>query len=229
MGAMDGLIALPAHDAVPLPRRDAVALARAELRRCLTAESQPAETERKKVADGISFEARFVWCGDYWDVTYAGQTIRAKASKGMSDLARLLSTPGREIHCLDLAGATVEQASTGEMIDDLARRSYEQRLRDLQAEVEAAEADNDFVRAERAQTELDSIVEQLTTALGLGGRGRLQGSTAERARSTVTQRIRSTIRRLGAAHPALGRHLEASIVTGGYCIYRPEHPLIWQR
>ena len=54
------------------------------------------------------------------------------------------------------------------------------------------------------------------------------GGSAERARSAVTQRIRATIRRLGAEHPELGRHLEASIVTGTYCSYRPEHPVDWE-
>ena len=66
-------------------------------------------------------------------------------------------------------------------------------------------------RAERAQVELDAVVEHLAAALGLGGRSRSGAGTAERARSAVTQRIRATIRRLGDEHPELGRHLEASI------------------
>ena len=106
--------------------------------------------------------------------------------------------------------------------------SFEQRIRDLQADIDAAEAHNDYTRADRARAELDTLVDHLTAALGLGGRSRQGGGTAERARSAVTQRIRSTIRRLGEAHPELGRHLEASITTGTYCVYRPEHPVDWQ-
>jgi hypothetical protein len=146
----------------------------------------------------------------------------------MADLRRLLSSPGREVHSLELTGAGVEQSSTGEVLDQTARRQYEQRVRELQADIDAAEADNDYARAEKARIELDMLVDHLTAALGLGGRSRRGAGTAERARSAVTQRIRSTIRRLGAAHPELGRHLAASITTGTYCVYRPEHPVDWR-
>jgi tetratricopeptide (TPR) repeat protein len=225
MGAVDCLIELPAHDAAPLRRRDAIILARSELRSYLAAEPDAGAIARP-VGD-VGTEARFVNGGDFWDVTFAGQTVRVRTSKGMADLGRLLSSPGREIHCLELIGAGVEQSSTGEVLDHEARRSYEQRIRDLQEDVDSAEADNDYARAERAQAELDSIVEHLSAALGLGGRSRRQGSTTERARSAVTQRIRSTVHRLGAVHPTLGRHLQVSVVTGTYCVYRPERPVNW--
>ena len=64
------------------------------------------------------------------------------------------------------------------------------------------------------------MVEHLAAALGLGGRSR-RAEPAERARSAVTQRVRTTIRRLGDEHPELGRHLEASIKTGTYCSTGP--------
>lgn len=222
-GAMDALIKLPPHDVAPMSRRDAVALARRELRDYLAGVTAPATEHRPAVAD-----AAFVAQGEYWAVTFAGRMVHVKASKGIADICRLLSTPGREVHCLELMGAGVEQSSTGEVLDQAARRDYEQRIRDLQAEIDAADADNDYARADRARVELDVLVDHLTAALGLGGRSRRSGGTAERARSAVTQRIRSTIRRLGTAHPELGRHLEASITTGTYCAYRPEHPVSWQ-
>lgn len=75
---------------------------------------------------------------------------------------------------------------------------------------------------------MDALVDQLVEGLGLGGRARAKGSSAERARSAVTQRIRSTIRRLEDQHPALGRHLRASVRTGTYCAYEPEVPTRWQ-
>jgi hypothetical protein len=43
----------------------------------------------------------------------------------------------------------------------------------------------------------------------------------------VTQRIRSTIKRIAAHHPGLGEHLAASVSTGLYCSYRPAHTTIW--
>lgn len=165
--------------------------------------------------------------GDTWEVGLGGTTATLKASKGLADIARLLAEPGREVHCLDLVGAGVEEGETGPVLDDAARRAYEQRVRDLQADLDAAEDANDWGRAERARAELDAVVDQLTAALGLGGRTRRAGGTAERARSTVTQRVRTTIRRIEDAHPALGRHLRASVRTGAFCAYAPEEPVDW--
>jgi hypothetical protein len=145
------------------------------------------------------------------------------------------------VHCLDLAGApsadgdgrtgrtgrAVLEAGTGPVIDDVARRQYEQRVRDLQAEIDEAAGFNDTGRAERARAELDVLVDHLTAALGLGGRTRDGAGTAERARSTVTQRVRTTIRRIAEVHPELGRHLLASVSTGTYLSYRPERDVRW--
>ena len=225
---MDALVQLPPHDAAGLTRRDAVALARRELRDLLVHAEEPAAAPSPVTAGMAPAQASITEHGDYWAVTFAGRTIHAKASKGMADLRELLSSPGREVHSLELMGAGVEESSTGEVLDQTARRQYEQRVRELQDDIDTAEADNDYTRADRARIELDTLVDHLTAALGLGGRSRRGGGTAERARSAVTQRIRSTIRRLGTAHPELGRHLSASITTGTYCVYRPEHPVDWQ-
>ena len=145
----------------------------------------------------------------------------------MDDLARLLDRPGREIHCTDLVGASVEQGSSGEVLDPAARRQYEARIRELQEELDEAEDANDLVRAERAQTELDALGEHLSAAVARSGRTRRTTSSTERARSTVTQRIRTTIRRLEQVEPSLGRHLSASVQTGTWCSYRPADELAW--
>lgn len=153
--------------------------------------------------------------------------MHVRSSKGISDIGRLLARPGVDVHCTDLAGVAVEERTTGELIDERSRREYEDRVRELQAEVEEAEADADHARADRARAELDAIVDHLTSALGLGGRARRHTDSVERARSAVTQRIRSTIKRLRGVHPTLAAHLEASVRTGTYCSYRPERPTTW--
>jgi hypothetical protein len=71
-------------------------------------------------------------------------------------------------------------------------------------------------------------VEPLSQALGRAGKPRRLGGAVERARTAVTWRIRSAIRKTLAVHPALGKHLENSVRTGIYCTYAPEKPLNWE-
>lgn len=170
---------------------------------------------------------RFVRDGDGWTLDFAGRTARLRDSKGMGDLARLLAEPGQEVHCVDLFGAVVAEDSAGEVMDGRARAAYEQRLRDLQDDITEAEAHQDLVRAERAQTEFDQVLDHLTSALGLAGRTRRTAGVSERSRSAVTQRIRGTIRRVGEVHPELGEHLRVSVQTGTWCCYGPERPVRW--
>jgi predicted ATPase len=173
-------------------------------------------------------EAVFARIGDLWDVRFADLKVHLKPSKGMSDLAVLLAQPNREVHCLDLTGAAVDERSAGEAIDAEARRRYEERVRELQAEIDEAEDHHDTGRAERAREELDAIVDHLTSALGLGRTSRPQAATAERARTAVAHRLRATIRRIASVHPPLARHLEVSVTSGTYCCYRPERDVVWR-
>jgi hypothetical protein len=79
----------------------------------------------------------------------------------------------------------------------------------------------------QAREELDQLISALAGALGLGGRPRRVGSQVERARCTVTWRIKSAIRKVASAHPALGRHLGNAVRTGTTCVYQPEKPVDW--
>ncbi len=166
--------------------------------------------------------------GEFWEIGLGDEVVTVRATKGMGDLATLLRAGGREVHCLELMGGAVDEQGTGEVLDGAARRAYEQRVRDLQHELDEAEDANDRGRAERARAELDAVVDDLLAALGLGGPARPSGGSAERARSAVTQRVRATIRRIDAVHPRLGRHLRAAVRTGTFCSYTPEEPVRWQ-
>lgn len=43
----------------------------------------------------------------------------------------------------------------------------------------------------------------------------------ERARKAVAWRIRDALRKITAAHPELGAHLDDTITTGTFCAYWP--------
>jgi hypothetical protein len=163
-----------------------------------------------------------------WSLEFDGLSVQLTHQKGFSDLARLLDRPGVEVHCLELADRPAETTGTASQLDERARREIQARARELQHDIHQAEAAHDLAQAERAREELDQIVELLSGALGLGGRSRALGSAAERARSAVTWRIRSGVKKIAKAHPQLGRHLENAVRTGTFCIYQPERPVEWR-
>ena len=172
-------------------------------------------------------EAHFRQDGGVWTLAFQGLAVQLTHQKGFSDLARLLQRPGIEMHCLELADRPAETTGVADVLDGRARREIETRVRELQREIDEADAAHDSGRAEGAREELERIVEFLSGALGLGKRSRALGSGAERARSAVTWRIRSGIKKIGQAHPRLGRHLENAVHTGTFCVYQPEGPIEW--
>jgi hypothetical protein len=166
--------------------------------------------------------------GELWTASFEGQTVLLADVKGFADLARLLSRPGVEVHCLELADRPVEPSPDAVVLDERARREIRARAVELQREIDVADAAHDLGRAERAREEMDRLVDTLTGAMGLHGRARGLGSPAERARSAVTWRIRSAIKKVMAAHPRLGRHLDNAVRTGHFCVYQPEVTVDWR-
>ena len=177
--------------------------------------------------------------GEVWRLVHRGREVRLRDSKGLRDLARLLAEPGRPFAAVELAGAVGAsrgaaaadglhaQGDVGEVIDARAREAYRRRLAELDDEIDDADRAADIERSARAVAEKDALVAELSAAYGLGGRPRRAGDPAERARQTVTARIRDALGRIEAAHPDLGRHLRRSVRTGRICVYEPDSPVHW--
>jgi tetratricopeptide (TPR) repeat protein len=163
-----------------------------------------------------------------WRLVFQGEEVTLADVKGFRDLARLLAQPGVPVHAIELADRVAPAHDDEPVLDARARREMEGRIRELQQELDAAEQAHDLGRAERARAELERLVDELARSLGLGGRTRRLGSAGERARTAVTWRIRSAIKKIARAHPALGRHLENAVRTGTTCVYRPEAPVDWE-
>jgi TolB-like protein/tetratricopeptide (TPR) repeat protein len=185
-----------------------------------------AEAVARPAAHGPE-KATFRRSGPTWTLVFDGLSVQLSHQKGFGDLARLLQQPGVEMHCLELADRPAETSGEAPVLDDRARREIQARVRELQAEIDSADRDHDLARGARAREELDRIVELMSSALGLSGRSRALCSAAERARSAVTWRIRNAIKKIGATHPRLGRHLEHAVRTGTFCVYEPETPVAW--
>ena len=108
------------------------------------------------------------------------------------------------------------------MLDVQAKAAYRRRLTGLQDDLAEAEGLNDAGRAARAREEVELLTEQLAAGVGLGGRDRVVGADAERARSTVTHGMRTTIKRINQRIPTLGHELARSLRTGAFCSYTPD-------
>ncbi|MGD9531865.1 MAG: ATPase, partial [Pseudonocardia sp.] len=163
--------------------------------------------------------------GAVWALAYGGVRAHVPDVKGLRDLAALLAVPGREVHVFTLLGRSGPATGADPVLDEAARRAYRARLADLDAAIEAAASAGERARAE---DERDALVRELSAAAGLGGRSRRLGDETERARKTVTARIRDALGRIEHEHPALAAHLRASVRTGTSCRYDPAEPVRWR-
>jgi tetratricopeptide (TPR) repeat protein len=185
--------------------------------------------------------------GDVWRIDYEGRVLHVRDAKGMRHLALLLANPGIEFHAVEVAGSAegavatagaeaqglAVRAGTGDAgvaLDTQAKAEYRARLEDLRADIEEAEAFNDPERAARAREEMDFIAQELSSAVGLGGRDRRAASAAERARVNVTRALKREIRRIGDEDARLGRELSTTVRTGTFCAYEPDprRPIEWR-
>ena len=185
--------------------------------------------------------------GDYWLVEFDGLAVRFHDAKGLRYLARLLGKPGRELHALDLVaseregeartlperedGLTVSHdMDAGVLLDAKAKAAYRRRLAEIEDDIDQAHLLGDGERVAQAQAEREFLARELSRAVGLDGRDRHAGSSAERARASVTRAIRQAMVRIAEHHPILGEHLRRTIRTGTYCRYLPDArvPTTWK-
>jgi predicted ATPase len=164
--------------------------------------------------------------GEVWVCECGTQTFRLRDSRGMQMLARLVATPGQEIHVLDLmgsggAGQPLDGGDAGELLDERSRREYRRRLAELREELEEAETLCDLAAAEAAREEMEQLNAELSRAFGLGGRARRAGSNVERARVNVQRRLKHALERISRECPSAGKHLDWAVRTGSFCSYQP--------
>jgi tetratricopeptide (TPR) repeat protein len=195
---------------------------------------------------GAPMEATFSVDGSARTIAFQGRTTTMRDLKGLRYVARLVAEPGREFHVLDLVASEsgvlrpgvahpdLGPASHGgesgiPVLDDAARDAYRRRLAEIDDDIDDARRMNDPERAALAERDREYLIAELTSAVGLGGRGREVGASAERARTSVARSIRYALDQLAEVQPDLARHLDRSIRTGTYCSYEndPVTPLAW--
>lgn len=175
--------------------------------------------------------AEFRRDGAVWALAFEGRAVHVPDAKGLRDLHTLLSHPGTDFPAVRLLSpdggetAVAAHAMGGDpVLDERAKAEYRRRLDQLDRAIDRAGERGDDARAAAYDRERQALLDELRTAAGLGGRTRRLGDEAERARKTVTARIRDTLRKLDARHPELAAHLRKSVTTGATCAYRPDRP-----
>ncbi|PZG14695.1 ATPase [Micromonospora craterilacus] len=192
----------------------------------------PAEAVSTGAAPSPAYEFRRD--GAVWRLTYDGSTAYLPDAKGLRDLRLLLGRPGVDVPAVELldpaAGPELVAARRmggDQVLDDEAKTRYRRHLARLDDEIDRATVRGDGPKATALDAERRVLIDQLRAAAGLAGRTRRLGDEAERARKTVTARIRETLRRLDERHPPLAAHLRDTISTGTACRYLPTTAVPW--
>ncbi len=198
--------------------------------------------EPQLTAPGNAFRCE----GDTWWLAFAGRGVRLRELKGLRYLARLLATPGREFHVLELVASERDQpephgappehelgvssaGDSGPLLDTRAKEAYRRRLTEIEDDIAEATSRADLGRIAQAEAEREFLVRELSRAVGLGGRDRRAGTPSERARVSVTRAVRQALARIREHHAPLADHLERVVRTGTHCAYLPEPraPITW--
>ena len=167
--------------------------------------------------------------GAVWQLRYAGRDAHVPDAKGLRDIATLLGLPGQRGPRPGTARAEPARPPGPTTCSTRGRGpSTGAGSPPSTTSWTAADAAGDAERAARAAAERAALVRELAAATGLGGRPRRLADETEKARKTVTARIRHAIGRLADAHPELAEHLAASVQTGTLCSYAPVEPVTWR-
>ena len=159
---------------------------------------------------------------------YEGKQVQLPDSKGLGDIAALIGARGADVHVLTLVGHRLTRMGADPVLDEKAKAAYKARLAGLAGEIEDAEDAGNPGRAEALRSERDALVRELAAAAGLGRRDRKLGDEAERARKTVSARVRDALAKIGQVHPELADHLRSSLRMGTQCSYSPAEPVTWK-
>jgi tetratricopeptide (TPR) repeat protein len=219
------------------------------IKRALAAKQSLQSTTLAGMPGAADQQATFRKQEDSWIISFAGKTSQLRDTKGLRYLACLLRSPLTEFAAIALANdqianigntATVTLSDFAEngieirsdldgaapALDLRARAEYRQRLAELKEELETADRNNDPGRKERLLSEIDALMRELKTRFGRGKELK-PASHRERARSSVSKRIRVALDQIQQVNPALAKHLTGSIRTGYNCIYRPKQKINW--
>ena len=161
-------------------------------------------------------------------LSFQGKQVQLPDSKGLGDLAVVLGAHGAHVHVLTLVGHKLARMGADPVLDERAKAAFKSRLDHLAQEIDDADATGSLERAKTLQSERDALIRELAAAAGLGGRDRRLGDETERARKTVSARVRDALSKIERLHPELATHLRGALRMGTVCSYTPAEPTTWK-
>jgi tetratricopeptide (TPR) repeat protein len=158
-------------------------------------------------------------------LTFQGRQVQLPDSKGLGDLAVLIGACGAEVHVLALVGHELPRMGADPVLDQRAKTAFKARLDSLAIQIDDAGSPG---RAEVLRSERDALIRELASAAGLAGRDRRLGDETERARKTVSARVRDALSKIERTYPELAAHLRGALRMGTVCCYAPAKPVVWK-
>jgi hypothetical protein len=201
--------------------------------------------------------------GDDWTVRYEGGSLMAfPSSVGMFYIGYLVNHPARKFTVSELRTVHQQQqsgpsdATYGKMAnDDLERegmsaqgadgagpildwhglQKLRERLKELDQELEDAEAFHDHAAKERLKADKIELVEEMQRAVGPSPKGGLGtdkklrqiAAGSKKDRDSVRNAINRDLERIERKDLSLGRHLRNSLKLQDLIFYQPEPPVVW--
>ncbi len=190
-----------------------------------------------RVAEGVrepeTIAPEFRRVGRRWYLAFDGRAAAVKHSIGLVHIHALLSVPRKRIAAVELAGGDgARKIAWGELseepIDAKAKAAYKRRLAKIADQIEDAREFRKDEEVERLKEEQTAILAEVRTATALGGKIRTEPRALKRPRQTVAKGITRSFGDIEAEHPALARHLRASIRLGTLVSYEPECDIDWR-
>lgn len=211
--------------------------------------TRPHEDEKETEVKPIARDTfnQFSFKGDFWLIRYAGKSINVKDSKGMKLISVLLNRPRTDMSPTELVNLfnkpdpdalSKSQARTDSdllpsgdssqlSIDEQTISTIKKKIVELREDIQDAINIQDSITAEKARSEIDSLVAFLNKNT-YRGKVKLMNSTMEKDRKSVGIAIRRAIETIQQTHEELAAHLTNSIRgrNNGYS-YLPEAKTYW--
>jgi hypothetical protein len=179
-------------------------------------------------------ENSFVWCGQYWIISFLGERAIVRDVQSIWCLVYLLENPSKEIHVFDLTNFIQRRFATvslhlkpaGEPQEDdsdLAMKHWaigleiKRELHKIGAKLEEARETGTLQKIEKLEEQRDKLLKYVRDAK------RSENPEVKRARQNVSKHLRKAMSTIAKSPlKKLSTHLIKCIKSGIHCSYSPE-------